>query len=264
MANSERGRFLWHELMTSDTGAAQNFYQNVVGWGTQKWGDGSADFDYTMWMAGQAPAGGVMPIPDEAKQAGAPPNWLTYIGTDDVDATVKKATQLGAKVLAPAQSMEGVGRFAVLQDPQGAVFAAFKPETPAQEESDPRPKEFSWHELVTSEPDRAWDFYSALFDWKKTDAMDMGPSGTYQMYGRDRFTYGGIYRKPDDMPAPPHWLHYVRVEDSADAAAERAAKSGGKVVMGPMEVPGGDRIAVIQDPQGAHFAVHSKAVSDKR
>lgn len=260
MASGERGRFLWHELMTTDTGAAQKFYQKVVGWGTQKWGDGGGDVptDYTMWMAEQAPAGGVMKLPEEAAKMGAPPNWLTYIGTDDVDATVTKATQLGAKVLMPATTMERVGRFAVIQDPQGAVFAAFNAETPSGEESDPKPKEFSWHELVTSDPDKAWDFYSTLFEWKKTESMDMGPMGTYQMYGRDRFTYGGIYRKPDDMPAPPHWLNYVQVEDTADAAAERATKAGGKVVQDPMDVPGGDRIAVLQDPQGAYFAVHSK------
>jgi predicted enzyme related to lactoylglutathione lyase len=260
MAKGEQGRFLWHELMTSDTGGAQQFYKKVVGWDTQKWDNNNPEIDYTMWMAGEAPTGGVMDIPPDAAQAGAPPNWLHYIGTDDVDATVKKATQLGAAVLVPAQTMPGVGRFAVLQDPQGAVFATIDGENPSGEETDPQAKQFSWHELVTSDPDKAWDFYSTLFDWKKTSAMDMGPDlGNYQMFGRDRFTYGGIYRKPADLPAPPHWLHYVMVEDSADEAADRATKAGGKLVMGPMEVPGGDRIAVLQDPQGAYFAVHSKA-----
>ena len=86
----------------------------------------------------------------------------------------------------------------------------------------------------------------------------MGDMGVYYMFGRGRFTYGGMYDKPKDMPAPPHWVHYVQV-DNADAAADRAKKAGGRVVNGPMEVPGGDRIAVILDPEGASFAVHSKA-----
>jgi predicted enzyme related to lactoylglutathione lyase len=81
--------------------------------------------------------------------------------------------------------------------------------------------------------------------------------GTYFVFGRDRFTYGGMFNKPTNLTVPPHWLNYVQVE-SADAAAERATKAGGKVINGPMEVPGGDRIAQIVDPQGATFAVQSK------
>jgi predicted enzyme related to lactoylglutathione lyase len=199
-----------------------------------------------------------MKLPDEAAQQGAPPHWLAYISAPDVDATAKHAQELGATTLMEPTSVPGVGRFAILKDPQGAVFALHKGEAEAEPEGDPTPKSFSWHELATSDPDAAWDFYSQLFGWHKTDAMDMGPAGTYQMFGRDRFTYGGVYRKPDEMPAPPHWLHYAMV-DSADDAAQRAEQIGGKVVNGPMEVPGGDRIAVIMDPQGAAFAVHSKA-----
>jgi predicted enzyme related to lactoylglutathione lyase len=137
------------------------------------------------------------------------------------------------------------------------VFAVHHGEAAIEPEQDPAPRGFSWHELATTDPERAWDFYSALFGWEKRDAMDMGPLGTYQMFGRDRFTYGGVYRKPDDMPAPPNWLPYALV-DSADAAVERAQKLGGQVLNPPMEVPGGDRVAVIMDPQGAAFAVHSK------
>jgi uncharacterized protein len=61
-----------------------------------------------------------------------------------------------------------------------------------------------------------------------------------------------------EMPMPPGWLHYVRV-DNADAAAERVKASGGQVLNGPMDVPGGDRVAQCVDPQGASFAVHSKS-----
>jgi predicted enzyme related to lactoylglutathione lyase len=80
--------------------------------------------------------------------------------------------------------------------------------------------------------------------------------GMYHMFGRDRFTFGGMMQRNAEMP-PPSWLHYVMV-DSADAAVERAKRGGGSVILPPMEVPGGDRIAVLMDPQGAAFAVHSK------
>lgn len=250
-----RGRIVWHELMTTDRAAAQTFYEKVVGWGTQAW---ESNTDYTMWMAGEKPIGGVMTLPEQAAKAGAPPHWLTYIEVPDTDATVAQATGLGATVLVPAQSIPSVGRFAVLQDPQGAVFALMAFEASYGEETDPEPMEFSWHELVTTDWKAGEAFYQALFGWEKKSEFDMGPMGTYNIFGRDRFMYGGMYNKPAEMPAPPHWLPYARVE-SADAAAERAKEAGGTLLHGPMEVPGGDRIAIIMDPQGAAFAVHSKA-----
>jgi predicted enzyme related to lactoylglutathione lyase len=69
---------------------------------------------------------------------------------------------------------------------------------------------------------------------------------------------GGCYNIGEGMGAPPNWLPYIRV-DSADAAADRVTSNGGQVLNGPMEVPGGDRVAQCLDPQGAAFAVHSKA-----
>jgi predicted enzyme related to lactoylglutathione lyase len=87
--------------------------------------------------------------------------------------------------------------------------------------------------------------------------MDMGPIGTYLMYGRDGRMYGGIYNKPADMPAPPHWLIYFRVPDVNEATA-RIKDLGATLLNGPMEVPGGDLIAMFLDPQGAAFAIHSK------
>jgi predicted enzyme related to lactoylglutathione lyase len=252
-----RGRFLWHELLTTDTGAAQPFYTRVVGWRVEAWQDNPS---YLMWIAGSGPVGGLMTLPREAGTMGAPPNWLTYIGTPNVDATVSQATQRGARVLKAAETMDRVGRFAVLADPQGAVFALFTPQTP-RAWSTPQLGEFSWHELATTDPDGAFGFYSALFGWEKTDAMDMGPGlGVYQMYGLGGAPMGGIYRKPADMPAPPNWLPYALVPN-ADQAADRARAAGGQILNGPMDVPGGDRIAVIMDAQGAAFAVHSRGAA---
>jgi uncharacterized protein len=254
MSSQDRGRFVWHELMTSDPDAAETFYRHVVGWDTAPFEGGPGP--YTLFNSDKGPVGGLMGIPDEAAKMGAPPHWLGYIHTPDVDATAKEAQRLGATTLQEPVSMPGVGRFAVLKDPQGAVFALHKSETEIEPEGDPTRQSFSWHELATTDPDGAWDFYSQLFGWHKTESMEMGEAGTYQMFGRDRFMYGGLYRKPSEMPVSS-WLHYAMV-DNADAAADRAKERGGQVINGPMDVPGGDRIAVILDPQGAAFAVHSK------
>lgn len=251
------GRFIWHELLTGDPAAAERFYGAVVGWSAQPWGDAAAG--YTVFMGNDKPIAGMMRLTEEMSRMGAQPSWTGYVEVDDADATVERARQLGGGLIVGPNTVDGVGRFAILSDPQGAVFAIIRSETPPPPETDPRSLEFSWHELLTSDWKAANEFYSSLFGWKKQSEMDMGDMGTYYMFGRDRFTYGGMMNTPAEAAAPPHWLHYVQVPDSADAAADRASRGGGKVVNGPMEVPGGDRIAAIVDPQGAMIAVHSKA-----
>lgn len=250
-----RGRFAWHELLTTDPTAAQAFYQEVIGWTTTKW-EGSA-MEYTMFMAGETPLGGVLQLPAEAAAMATPPSWLAYVEVPDADAAIEQAVKLGGTVLAPAQTVDQVGRFAVLSDPQGAVFAIIANATPLPPEKEPAKLEFCWHELATTDLPAATTFYSEMFGWEQVREFDMGDNGVYHVFGRGTFTYGGMMKKPDDMSMPSHWLHYIEV-DSADAATERAVKAGGSVMLDPIEVPSGARIAVLSDPQGAAFAVHSK------
>jgi predicted enzyme related to lactoylglutathione lyase len=253
--DTDRGRFVWYELLTSDPEAARGFYTELIGWGTTQWEGG--DQPYTMWTKGEARVAGVMALPDDAVKAGVPPHWLAYIGTPDVDATLTEATKLGAKVLMPKMAIPKVGSFAVLADPQGAAFAVHtSEEAVVGDEGSTGVGHFSWHELATTDHEAAFDFYSTLFGWVKTEVMDMGPAGLYQMYGRGGSTLGGMYNKSADMPGPPSWLFYVTVDD-VDATAPRVSDLGGQVVVEPMEVPGGDRIAQCRDPQGAAFAMHS-------
>ena len=115
-------------------------------------------------------------------------------------------------------------------------------------------------DLRVNDLEEAWEFYSKLFGWQKTDEMDMGEGHIYMMYGRGAFPLGGMYNKTPDMPGPPGWLFYIGVED-VNASAEQINKLGGQVVMGPREIPGGDLIAVCVDPQGGVFAVHSTAAN---
>jgi predicted enzyme related to lactoylglutathione lyase len=253
--NAVRGRFDWHELMTTDPTAAKAFYKAVVGWGTQDWA--GSNHAYSMWMAGETMVGGIMQLPDEAVKMGQPAHWLTYVETQDVDETVALATKRGARVYVEPKDIPDVGRFAVLADPQGAVFALFMPGSKPMEHDPEQLGEFSWHELMTTDQNKAFDFYEELFGWKKTSAMDMGDHGVYQMFGLGDATFGGIYTIQAGMGAPPNWLPYMRV-DNADAAAERVKQQGGSVKNGPMDVPVGDRIAICADPQGTVFAVHSK------
>jgi uncharacterized protein len=252
-----RGHFVWYELSTSDPAAAQRFYTAVTGWGTQPFEGG--EMPYTMWTNGENRVGGLMELPAELSSKGVPPHWLPYIGTDDVDETVTEATQLGAKVVVPPQDIPTMGRFAVLADPQGAVFAIYKSSQDMPEpEFNPQVGDASWHELTTSDHVAAFDFYSKLFGWEKQSEMDMGGGAMYLMYGRSGGPMlGGMWtwNKPEHT-MPPNWMIYFKVDD-ADKTAERIKQLGGQILNGPMDVPGEDRVAQAMDPQGAAFGIHS-------
>ncbi len=256
MSDTPLGRFCWYELLTTDPDAAAGFYAEIAGWSAAPW-EGGGDRPYTMWMNGETSIGGIMQLPREAVEGGAPSHWLVHISTPDLAATLAKARELGAQVLHELEMAE-VGSFAIIKDPQGAVFSAYQPAGDAPgHDGPPAIGDFSWHELAADGWADEWSFYSELFGWEKTDAMDMGEMGTYQMYGRGAHPIGGIFDRPPEMPVTA-WLFYIRVPD-ADAAAEKVEELGGTVLNGPMDVPDGDRVAQCLDPQGAAFAVHSTA-----
>ena len=248
-----RGRFVWFDLMTTDQAGAIDFYTKITNWGTTVWEGPSP---YTMWTNGGTALGGIMPLAPEAE---APPHWLAYISSPDTDATVVEANKLGAKTVVAPTDIPTVGRFAVMSDPQGAVFAIYTPAEGAPgHDGPPAVGEFSWHELMTTDQAAAFEFYQRLFGWEKGQSMDMGPVGVYQIYRRNGVDLGGMFNRPSDQPGGPAWLHYIMVKD-IKRAAEATKEHGGQVINGPMEVPGGDWIFQAVDPQGAMFAVHAKA-----
>ena len=248
------GDFVWYELMTTDPKAAIAFYSEVIGWKTERFGDEGSD--YRMWVASQGPLGGVMTLPDVAVQMGAPPHWTSHVTVDDVDAAVARVKELGGRVYKEPVDMPTVGRFAIVADPQGAAISLFKPAREMPPHDTSRHGEFSWSELATTDNQAAMAFYSALFGWQKISSMDMGPMGTYEIFGKGDRQLGGMFNKPKDMPAVA-WLYYTQVDD-LDSALGRATRQGARVINGPMDVPGG-RVVQLVDPQGAFFALHTTA-----
>ena len=252
MSNADiRGRFIWHELVTTDPDAAAAFYSKVVPWKTQDSGMPS----YTLWMAGKTQVGGLTGLPDSA-EAGSPPHWIIYIATPDVDATVAEVERLGGKIVKEPADIPNMGRFAVLTDPQGATFAVYTPPGPPPEGSvgaKPGHGEFTWHELATTDAAAALDFYAELFGWEKGPSHDMGAMGTYHLINLYGAQAGGAYNLQGNA-TPPHWLSYVQVADCTEAT-DVAKDAGARVLNGPLEVPGGSWITMLQDPQGGSFAV---------
>src|ERR1700739_4589385 len=187
MSNADiRGRFIWHELLTTDTAAAAAFYPRVVPWRSQP----SSMPGYTIWMGGQSQVGGLMALPADA--AGTPPHWLIYVGTPNVDATAEHAQRLGARVLKAASDIPNVGRFAVLADPQCATFALYTPGPTGGAVPAPGSGVFSWHELATTDVAGALRFYGELFGWRKGAGHDMGSMGVYQMFEHGGNPVGGM------------------------------------------------------------------------
>ena len=248
-----RGRFVWHQLMTRDVPGAKKFYSKLTSWKTMPW---PLDPAYTVCHADMGPVAGIMALPADVP-ADVPPHWLQYIGTRDVDGTAEAAVRAGGSIVKAPSDMQGAGRYAVLQDPQGAIFAIIDPENARPEAAGPPALgSFSWHELATTDNEAAFAFYSGLFGWDAMQRMDMGPTGVYLIFGQNGVQKGGIYIKPATMPGPANWLPYANVP-SADEGFALATASGGRQAVAPMEVPGGSRIAVIFDPAGAAFAIHS-------
>lgn len=256
-AQPVHGRPLWYELMTTDMAAAEAFYKPVVGWTTAPF-DGAGQ-PYDMWMRPSgAPTGGVMTFPDDMKALNSPPFWAMFIGVTNLEAGATRVTELGGS-LGPVITVQGVGRMQMVRDPQGAAFYLYEPVSPP-----PGPDEWgalgdvSWLELYTTDNAAAMTFYSELFGWAPTEAMDMGPMGVYRMFGRKgpKESMGGMMTKTPDMASIPNtWLPYFRVAD-INAAAALVKAHGGAVLMGPMEVPGGSWILQGKDPQGGRFALH--------
>jgi uncharacterized protein len=248
--HNSRGRFVWFDLLAKDPKAAIPFYTKLIGWGTSPFEIPGAP-PYIMWTNGQASLGGVM-----QQQSGQPTQWMAYVTVPSVDDAAKTVAKLGGRVIEPPRDIPTVGRFMVFADPQGATMAAFTPNGEATPEQAPTVGEFVWQELATTDPVAALTFYQAVFGWEKRDAHDMGADGVYQLFGDKSKDLGGIFNPCAHATGGPRWLHYIKVA-SADAVAKQVPVLGGQVFLGPMDVPGGGRIVMGADAQGAPFAVVS-------
>jgi predicted enzyme related to lactoylglutathione lyase len=248
------GRFVWHDLMTTDPEKAQKYYADLLGWTYKEWDMGPGGV-YKMIHAGDTEWGGFMPL-DPAH--GIPSHWISYVTVPDVDAATAKAKELGGQAPVPGTDIPSVGRFAVIASPHGGWVSPYKSET-SQAETEPKPAPgiFIWHELLARDPQAEGKFFCEIFGWRIEEAP-MGEM-TYYLFkrldtGKDA---GGMLQKPDEGPSA--WLPYVMVED-ADATAARAKELGGQVHVPPTDIPNIGRFTVTSDPTGAYIAFMKPAM----
>jgi predicted enzyme related to lactoylglutathione lyase len=249
------GAFIWYELLTSDPDAAARFYEAIVGWSVRNFeGDGTPDYRIFHASDGDGIAG-LMALPAEAAARGARPGWLGYVGVDDVDRTVADARDAGATVHMPPADLPGVGRMAMIADPQGAPLYVMRgaSDQASTSFSPTAAGHCSWNELATDDPAAAIDFHKRLFGWTEGESMPMGEMGDYQMLDHGGRSFGAVMRRMPDAPVSA-WTFYFRVP-AIDEAAARVGPAGGTVLFGPSEIPGGEFILTGVDPQGAVFAL---------
>jgi uncharacterized protein len=243
------GTFCWVGLATSDVAAAKGFYTRLFGWQEEDLDAGVAGV-FTMRRHGGKDVAILYRQQPEARAAGAPPHWTSYISVEDADATVARAEQLGGGAVfrAPFDVLDA-GRVAAIGDPTGAVVSLWQPRSRIGAELVNDTGALCWNELATTEVERAKSFFGELLGWEyQTDE-----SGYVSVTNAGRLNGGMRGHTEHDRRAAPAWLPYFTVE-SANEVALQAARLGGRGLRATTESPRG-RYAVIADPQNAAFAV---------
>lgn len=250
------GTFSWTDLATTDQDAAKQFYCELFGWTAvdNPVGEGVV---YSMMQIDGKDVAAISPQPQQQADAGVPPLWNSYVTVESADAAADRAQKLGGVVHAPAFDVMDVGRMAVIGDPQGAFFIAWEPKRHIGASLVNAPGALTWNELASVDPEASAGFYGELFGWKAEpfEGMQMTYLGIQNSEGKSN---GGIRSTMENEPT--YWLVYFGTAD-IDADAAKAGELGGTVLAPPMDI-GVGKIAVLQDPQGAVFALYAGRFDD--
>jgi len=245
------GTFGCPGLCSGDANAAKAFYSGLLDWQPD---DREEDgHPYTMFKLRDSIVSGMYEMAPARKDAGVRPHWNNYIMVDDVAAVVKRVPELGGKVLMEPYDAMG-DLMANLADPWGAKFTVWQARTAQEPFVLMEPGAQVWNELYTPDLKAAEKFYSQLLGWR-LGAFEAS-AHPYTMLTPEKAMYpsGGMMQLGEEMQGmQPQWIPYFSVTDVAGTMSQ--AKAAGAQVHGPIPVPTVGTLAMMQDPEGAGFAV---------
>jgi hypothetical protein len=192
----------------------------------------------------------VWPLHEQALARGARPHWLGHLGVADPEQVAAEFVARGAMRLGPARPTEEGGAAMVLRDPGGALLALSTPPRLPRAQLD-----VAWHVLNTRDAELASTNYCELFAWEATESAELSALGAYRQFAwcKGGPSVGAIADITGRPAVHPHWLFVFEVA-AIDSAVETTRAAGG-VVLDPVVLPGGERLFVCDDPQGAAFAL---------
>ena len=249
------GEFCWVDLATPDVDGAKKFYGDLLGLRAESApGDPEETGGYGFFTKDGKMICGFGPT----QQEGQPPAWSSYVKVEDADATAEKVKEAGGQVHAgPFDLPNDSGRMAVLQDPTGAFVCINTQGSHPGAQLVNEPGAWTWNNLMTRDLRGAQDFYGEVFGWKAIHHEEAPPGVLMWQVEGQRWPEGmaGLMEIGKDLPAemPAHWQVYFIV-DSADDAIRRSEESGAKVGFGPIDIPVG-RLVTLVDPQGAVVSI---------
>jgi len=246
----EPGTPCWIDLMAPDQQAALDFYRDLFGWQGEI---GSEEFGgYSVCTLRGKSVAGIMKSMPMGDQPPPPTVWTTYFSSADADATQAAITANGGAVIAPVMDVGQIGRMLIAADPQGAVFGVWQPlEFPGAQIVN-EPGALVWNQLSTTDPEAAGAFYQAALGLEAGPMPEMPEFTGLMVKGR---VIGGVQGMENLPPGvPPHWLVNFAVDDT-DSTVDALVRAGGSVMAPAFDMEKVGRMAVLQDPQGATFAV---------
>jgi predicted enzyme related to lactoylglutathione lyase len=246
MTDFAPGTPVWVDLATPDAAASIAFYGALFGWSATEPAAELGGYQNLLLdgrrIAGLTPMGG--------------PIWMTHFSTSDAEASAALVAEHGGKVAYEPMDVADLGRLAICEDPQGAPFGLWQPGTHKGAEVVNAPSAMIWNELHTTDIGAASGFYAAVFGW--TAAEEEAGGHPYTVFAQGGRPIGG----GSASGGPPHWLVWFGTAD-ADATAAQAEALGAEPAMGPFDIDGVGRTAVLIDPQGASFGILQSETPDE-
>ncbi|MCK5915142.1 MAG: VOC family protein [Deltaproteobacteria bacterium] len=236
-----QGKFVWHDLLTSDVKGAENFYGNLLGWSFKKQGR------YTVVLNKDQAIAGIVEVKSQDKEVHAA-RWLASLSVPDVEKAMGIVRRAGGVVNEGPVEMENRGRGALIRDPQGAQLMLLHSCDGDPEDADPEIGAWLWVELLSNNSQASLEFYKELGGYESVDWED----DYWLLKNEGKWRCGVRFISEKDLEV--RWIPTVRVADPV-VTSSYAEMLGGRVLVEPGDISHNESAALIEDPNGALFAI---------